>query len=154
MILTKQSIQKTHLWTALVVPTHQDGRVDFDGVRSLVKKQANTGNGIRLLVSTAQVKGLVSAAANIWLKATKRYIEFAIAAQFLSLFSRWQHTVEVLFQVSNTILIKLLMHQKGSLAVNTLSALLTEKAFLASHRLKEFEQTIIKYQFTKSNHWS
>lgn len=42
------------LWTALITPMHQDGRIHFEDLKHLVKKQEEAGNGILLVGSTGE----------------------------------------------------------------------------------------------------
>lgn len=74
----------------------------------------------------AGVKGLVSVAANVWPKATHRYVELALAGQIQSLFPVWNNAVNALFQVASPIPVKVLMHLINSLNYPTLRAPLTE----------------------------
>jgi 4-hydroxy-tetrahydrodipicolinate synthase len=74
----------------------------------------------------ADVKGLVSVAANVWPQATHRYVELALAGQHQTLFPVWKDAVDTLFQTASPIPVKVLMHLTNRLNYPTLRAPLTE----------------------------
>jgi len=49
-----KQVKETALWTALVTPMQTDGRVDFESLEFVVRKQEEAGNGILLLGSTGE----------------------------------------------------------------------------------------------------
>ena len=53
-------LNKHVVWTAVVTPLLADGKVDYSSLEGLLKKQADAGNGIVLLGSTAEALNLSS----------------------------------------------------------------------------------------------
>jgi 4-hydroxy-tetrahydrodipicolinate synthase len=51
-------LNKHVVWTAVVTPLTNDGKVDYTSLEGLLKKQADAGNGIVLLGSTAEALNL------------------------------------------------------------------------------------------------
>jgi len=90
----------------------------------------------------AGVKGLVSVAANVWPKATHRYVDLALQGEHQSLFPVWKNAVEALFQVASPIPTKVLMHQKNILEHPTLRAPLTEHEISVNNNLIDIDQQI------------
>lgn len=57
---TQAELNKHVVWTAVVTPLLADGKVDYTSLEGLLKKQADAGNGIVLLGSTAEALNLSS----------------------------------------------------------------------------------------------
>jgi len=57
---TQTELNKHVVWTAVVTPLLADGKVDYTSLEGLLKKQADAGNGIVLLGSTAEALNLSS----------------------------------------------------------------------------------------------
>ncbi len=57
---TQTELNKHVVWTAVVTPLLADGKVDYSSLEGLLKKQADAGNGIVLLGSTAEALNLSS----------------------------------------------------------------------------------------------
>jgi 4-hydroxy-tetrahydrodipicolinate synthase len=55
---TTQELNKHVVWTAVVTPLLADGKVDYPSLENLLNKQAEAGNGIVLLGSTAEALNL------------------------------------------------------------------------------------------------
>ena len=68
MAYSINELQKFPIWTALITPFFDDGRIDFETLEQLVMAQSNAQNGILLLGSTGeglnipleQKKGVIS----------------------------------------------------------------------------------------------
>ncbi len=61
---TQAELNKHVVWTAVVTPLLADGKVDYSSLEGLLKKQADAGNGIVLLGSTAEALNLSSSDKN------------------------------------------------------------------------------------------
>lgn len=86
----------------------------------------------------AEVAGLVSVCANVWPQATKKYVELALSGHHHSLFPVWKQSVDALFQVSNPVPLKVLMHLTNLINYPTLRSPLTELEISENpHGLKE-----------------
>ncbi len=90
----------------------------------------------------AGVKGLVSVAANVWPKATNRYVKQALSGNFHGLFPLWHNVVSALFEVTSPIPTKVLLAEKGLLTTATLRAPLTEQELSVNHQLLALDQQI------------
>lgn len=97
----------------------------------------------------AGVSGLVSVSANVWPKATRRYVEMSLAGEHQSLFPVWQEAVDALFQVANPIPAKVLLAQKGLLNNALLRAPLTISELATENNLNQIDQSI--NQWLESN---
>ena len=69
MAYSVNELQKFPIWTALITPFFEDGRIDFETLEQLVMTQSKAGNGLLLLGSTGE--GL-----NIPLEQKKAVISF------------------------------------------------------------------------------
>ncbi|MBY0515575.1 MAG: 4-hydroxy-tetrahydrodipicolinate synthase [Bacteriovoracaceae bacterium] len=57
---SQTELNKHVVWTAVVTPLLQDGKIDYASLENLLNKQAEAGNGIVLLGSTAEALNLSS----------------------------------------------------------------------------------------------
>lgn len=62
--MTHAELNKHVVWTAVVTPLLADGKVDYASLEGLLNKQAEAGNGIVLLGSTAEALNLSSSDKN------------------------------------------------------------------------------------------
>lgn len=66
-----KDIDKYQVWTAIITPMNNDGTIDYDSFKKLLRKQNSTGNAITILGSTGE-------ALNIDLEERKQILSFAI----------------------------------------------------------------------------
>lgn len=90
----------------------------------------------------ANVKGLVSVAANAWPSETRLYVELALQGKHETLFPVWQQAVDALFQVANPIPVKKVMEIQGRLAGAVLRAPLTLAELAANNNLDQINQLV------------
>ena len=48
------NLNNTKLWTAVITPMNQDGSVDYESLKNVLKAQDEAGNGILILGSTGE----------------------------------------------------------------------------------------------------
>ena len=53
-----KDINQTPLWTAVITPLKEDGKIDFDSLKKLLKAQEAAGNGVLTLGSTGEALNL------------------------------------------------------------------------------------------------
>jgi 4-hydroxy-tetrahydrodipicolinate synthase len=87
-------------------------------------------------------KGLVSVVANVWPKATKLYVEKSLVGDKQQLLPLWQGACKALFQVSNPIPAKVLLHQKHWIKSPMLRPPLTHEDIKDIEQLLNIDQTI------------
>jgi len=99
----------------------------------------------------ADVKGLVSVAANVWPEATNRYVNLSLSGQHQGLFPVWKHAIEALFQVANPIPAKILMQQKSMIKHACLRAPLSEQELSKNNNLLMVDQTVNQWLVDSQN---
>lgn len=70
-------------------------------------------DGLTPFFAAAGCQGLVSVMANVWPKATHRYVEWCLQGRGPELLPMWQECSEALFSASNPIPAKILLAEKG-----------------------------------------
>jgi len=105
-------------------------------------------DGLMPFFAAAGCQGLVSVMANVWPKATHRYVEWCLQGRGPELLPLWQECSSALFAASNPIPTKVLLAEKGWIASPTLRLPLTEDEiediqFLleADNRIEEWFQS-------------
>lgn len=93
-------------------------------------------------LAQAGVIGLVSVCANIWPKATRRYVELSLAGDTNGLFPLWQNAVDSLFQVASPIPSKILMYAKQMISSPNLRAPLTHLELAENNALLTSDKLI------------
>ncbi len=69
-------------------------------------------DGLTPFFAAAGCQGLVSVMANVWPKATHRYVDWCLQGRSEELLPLWQECSDVLFMASNPIPTKVLLHEK------------------------------------------
>ena len=87
-------------------------------------------------------QGLVSVVANVWPEATKLYVAKNLAGQRDPSFSVWRDACQALFQVSNPIPVKTLLHKKQWIKSPTLRPPLTHEDIQDIEQLLKMDQAI------------
>jgi 4-hydroxy-tetrahydrodipicolinate synthase len=87
-------------------------------------------------------KGLVSVIANVWPKATKLYVEKSLAGDKQQLLPLWKDACNALFQVSNPIPAKVLLHKKQWIKSPMLRPPLTHEDIKDIEQLLNMDQAI------------
>ncbi len=82
-------------------------------------------DGLMPYFAMAGCKGLVSVIANVWPKATRRYVEYSLQGRGNELFPLWKQASEALFVASNPIPAKVLLQHKGVIKTSVLRPPLT-----------------------------
>lgn len=70
-------------------------------------------DGLTPFFAAAGCQGLVSVMANIWPKATHRYVDWCLQGRGTELLPLWQECADDLFSAPNPVPVKTLMHEKG-----------------------------------------
>lgn len=92
--------------------------------------------------AAAGCAGLVSVMANVWPKATHRYVEWCLQGRGPELLPLWQECSDALFAASNPIPTKILLAEKGWISSATLRAPLTAQEIEDPQFLLEADQRI------------
>ena len=100
----------------------------------------------------ADVKGLVSVAANVWPEATHHYVNLSLSGQYQGLFPVWKNAIDALFQVANPITVKVLMQQKSMIKHASLRAPLSEQELSKNHNLLMVDKTINQWLADSQKH--
>ncbi len=82
-------------------------------------------DGLTPFFAAAGCQGLVSVMANVWPKATYRYVDWCLQKRSEELLPLWQECSDALFIASNPIPTKVLLHEKGWINTPTLRPPLT-----------------------------
>ncbi|MDR8392167.1 4-hydroxy-tetrahydrodipicolinate synthase [Aliifodinibius sp. S!AR15-10] len=90
-------------------------------------------------------RGLVSVMANVWPKATHRYVELCLEGNTRDLVPHWKEPIASLFSVSNPIPSKVLLKEKGWIKSSTLRPPLTDKDLKDTKRLLKADESITKW---------
>lgn len=56
--MMKRELDKITLWTALITPFYEDGRIDFESLEDLIGRQVESENGLLILGSTGEALNL------------------------------------------------------------------------------------------------
>lgn len=99
-------------------------------------------DGLTPFFAAAGCTGLVSVMANVWPKATHRYVEWCLDGRGPELLPLWQECSDALFTASNPIPTKVLLAQKGWIETPTLRAPLTAEEIEDPQYLLEADQRI------------
>lgn len=87
-------------------------------------------------------QGLVSVAANVWPKATNKYLEMSLAGRGKELVKYWREPIKALFSASNPVPSKVLLKEKGWIKTSKLRPPLTDKDLQNLDRLLKADETI------------
>lgn len=99
-------------------------------------------DGLTPYFALAGCQGLVSVAANVWPKATKRYLDKCLQGKGKELIPVWKEAIDALFMVSNPIPSKILLKEKGWIKATTLRPPLTDKELVDAERLLKAEESV------------
>lgn len=101
---------------------------EYQNYRKSAPKQAffSGDDGMTPFFAMASCNGLVSVAANVWPKATHRYVEWCLEGKGPELLPLWQECADVLFSAPNPVPVKVLLKEKGLISNATLRPPLTE----------------------------
>lgn len=86
--------------------------------------------------------GLVSVVANVWPKATHRYVEWCLEGRGPELLPLWQECTDIMFLASNPIPVKILLKEKGWIKTATLRPPLTTDDLKDFDSLKNADKRI------------
>lgn len=92
--------------------------------------------------AAAGCHGLVSVMANVWPKATHRYVEWCLEGRTEKLLPLWQECSAVLFSAPNPIPVKVLMHKKEWIKSDTFRLPLTADELDSVEHLLEADKRI------------
>ncbi len=98
----------------------------------------------------AGCSGLVSVAANVWPKATHRYLDWCLAGRGPELFPLWQECTDALFEAPNPVPAKVLLKEKGEITNATLRPPLSEDEISDISFLTEADERISRW-YEKTN---
>ena len=86
--------------------------------------------------------GLVSVAANVWPKATKKYVDDCLDGKLAELPQEWRKAVKMLFSAPNPVPAKLLLHQKKEISTKNLRPPLSDRDLGSLDEAIESDQEI------------
>lgn len=89
--------------------------------------------------------GVVSVAANVWPKETRRYAELALAQKFDKVFPLWEKASNSMFLAANPLPVKALLHHKGWIKTATMQAPLHADDFKQVGVLAEMDQQVMSW---------
>ena len=99
-------------------------------------------DGLTPFFAMAGCDGLVSVAANVWPKATHRYVEWCLDGRGPELLPLWQDCTETLFKAPNPVPAKVLLKEKGWISSAGLRPPLTKDEVEDISLLKNADQMI------------
>ena len=99
-------------------------------------------DGLTPFFAAAGCQGLVSVMANVWPKATHRYVEWCLEGRGPELLPLWQECSDALFSASNPIPAKVLLAEKGWIETPTLRAPLTYEDMGEQNLIKDADRRI------------
>ncbi len=99
-------------------------------------------DGLTPFFAMAGCDGLVSVAANVWPKATSRYVELCLEGRGPELLPLWEECASALFAGPNPVPAKVLLKEKGWIGTSVLRAPLTDEDAGDVALLKEADRRI------------
>lgn len=103
-------------------------------------------DGLTPFFAMAGCDGLVSVAANVWPRATSRYVELCLEGRGPELLPLWEECASALFAGPNPVPAKVLLKEKGWIGTSVLRAPLTDEDAGDVARLKEADRRIADWQ--------
>lgn len=96
-------------------------------------------------------RGLVSVMANVWPKATHKYLDLCLEGKTQDLVQHWKEPIASLFEVSNPIPSKVILREKGWIKTSTLRPPLSDQELENSERLQQADESINKWYEENKN---
>jgi 4-hydroxy-tetrahydrodipicolinate synthase len=93
-------------------------------------------DGMTPFFATLGAKGLVSVAANVWPRETRRFVEQSLSLEHKGLFPVWRDATDALFEASNPIPVKAIMNEIGLIPNGSTRAPLAAADLASRARLK------------------
>lgn len=95
--------------------------------------------------AVAGCDGLVSVVANVWPKATHRYVGWCLEGRGSELLPLWQECTDIMFSASNPVPVKVLLKEKGWIKTATLRPPLTTEDLEDYNSLTKADERIVNW---------